>query len=428
MQQEQSLDKIQDILFAFNAITEKIVEYEEELEELLGAILDLTYPILNVSYASILLLDEEKTRFRGASSSGEAPFESDLYAILDISKLLNRSAPDLRNYMLTEIVADSVWPDVKAEDKRFLREVFCSTLLTGQTVIGIACIYGEDLRHGTLESREFSLWAGLASLAIEKSRLNNQVHEKLELKCEELKRAESQLIRSEKLNSLVDIAMNVAHVIRNPVTVIGGLSRRINKNIPSDDPIRKWSDIILSESSKLESIVKDFEAFFSIKEISFDLLDVNQVVEQAADDFDSRNQSNRGVVFERSLCSEPLICYVDTDLIDQCLLHLLTNALEASQNSIHIRLTTYREGNKAIIDVADSGRGISPKQMDHVFDPFYTTKGEGAGMGLTFVHFVITEHSGQVDISSKKDIGTLFRIRLPLQEVHPPSHVHGPGE
>jgi signal transduction histidine kinase len=110
------------------------------------------------------------------------------------------------------------------------------------------------------------------------------------------------------------------------------------------------------------------------------------------------------------------MCSVDPDLLGRCVIHLLTNARESSRNGVHITLGTSREGKDAIIDVIDSGKGMSTKEMNHVFDPFYTTKGDGAGMGLTFVHFVISEHSGQIDLRSMEGVGTRFRIRLPLIE------------
>ncbi len=415
MQSDKSTEKLQDILLAFNAITEKIVEHEEELEELLRAILVLAVPVFNVSYASILLLDEEKKQFHIVSTYGEPPFDSDLDTILDVSKLMKRPASTDQKHVLTEIIDDSERSRLKPEEKRFLGDVLCSPLVIQRKVTGVACIYGEHLHRGIFESNELSLWAGLASLAIEKSRLNNQIHKRLEITSDELRRTESQLIRSEKLNSLMEMAMSVAHVIRNPVTVIGGLSRRINRSLSKNDPRREWSEIILSEASRLESIVKEFERFFLINQISFQIEDVNRLVKQAADDFVSQYQTKKSLTLKRSLDSKPLMCHVDIDLFKRCLIHLLTNAYEASKDGIQITLTTYRADDEAIIEVADSGKGMSRKQMGDVFEPFYTTKGQGAGMGLTFVHFVITEHSGQVEISSEKDAGTRFRIRLPLE-------------
>jgi signal transduction histidine kinase len=92
----------------------------------------------------------------------------------------------------------------------------------------------------------------------------------------------------------------------------------------------------------------------------------------------------------------------------------LTNARESSSNGIHITLGTSREEEHAIIEVVDTGKGISKNEINHIFDPFYTTKREGVGMGLTFVHFVICEHGGEIDFTSKEGEGSRFRIQLPI--------------
>ena len=105
---------------------------------------------------------------------------------------------------------------------------------------------------------------------------------------------------------------------------------------------------------------------------------------------------------------------MDKDLFERCILHLLSNAREAADGVTHITIRAYREEGEAIIEVTDAGKGISPEDTNRVFDPFYSSKPYSAGMGLTFVHFVITEFSGKVDIKSDQVAGTSFRIRLPL--------------
>jgi len=415
MQLNKSSRHLRDVLLAFSAITERIVDHDKDLEKLLHGILGLTVSMPNVSYASILLLDEKQARFETVAACGDSPFTFDLNTVLDISKLVRcRGLPTGKRVLFDELVDDAEWSRLKPEEQLRAGKLNCSPSVVEKKVIGIACAYDEAFGRGTLESEEFSLWAKLASLAIEKSRLYNQMHRRLEITRQELELSQGQLIRSEKLSSLAEIAMSVGHSIRNPVTVIGGLSRRLHRNLPEDDSKRLWSEMILSEASCLESIVDEFERFFSINEISFQYEDVNRLVEEAADDFLCQCRGEPNPTLTRSLYDEALNCRVDPDLLIRCLTHLLVNAWEAARNGIHITLATSRTGRDAIIDVTDSGKGMSREEMDHVFDPFYSTKGHGAGMGLTFVHFVISEHSGQVEIRSEKDVGTRFRIRLPL--------------
>jgi signal transduction histidine kinase len=416
MNSDKSTHQLLNILRSFNAITERITECKENQEQLIQAILDLPMSMPNVSYASILLLDEKQSRFESTAVWGKSPFNSDLKEILDVSKLLkcNKFTND-KKMSFSELVDESKMLSMKPEHQQCLAKMIYSPLVTEQKVIGLACVYGQAYGRDILEAEEFSLWVKLASLAIEKSSLYNQIHKSFKLTGEELKRRESECIRSEKLRSLAEITLSVAHAIRNPVTVIGGLSSRLNRALPGNDPKRRWSEIILSETFRLESIVQEFERFFSINQISFHRMDVNQLVEEAVDDFLSQCEPDLNLTLKKRLCNEPLFCSVDPGLIVRCFIHLLVNAKEASKDSIHITLATSRKGKDAIIDVTDSGKGMSREEMDHVFDPFYSTKGYGAGIGLTFVHFVISEHSGQVELRSEKGVGTQFKIHLPLE-------------
>ena len=173
----------------------------------------------------------------------------------------------------------------------------------------------------------------------------------------------------------------MSHAIRNPVTVIGGLSRRLHRRLPRDDPKRAWSEIILSEASRLEGIVEEFKGFYSINQISFQTQDLNRLVEEAAEDFLSECKPRPGFTLERVLCNEPLMCSVDPDLLGRCIIHLLTNARESSRNGVHITLGTSKEGKEAIIDVIDTGKGMSTKEMNTLSIPSTPQKARGQAWG-----------------------------------------------
>lgn len=415
MQTEKTTPQFLEILHAFTSITERIAEYDQDLEPLLQAIIHLMVSMLDLSYASILLLDQNEKHFHPVSTYGVLPSDLDLEPFADISKLMRCPAEIGQTMMLAGLVNDAEWSRLKPEQQQDLSNLIFSPLVIQKKIRGVICMYDVGYEPGSLNSELFCLWANLASLAIERSNLYNQLHNQMGITREQLKRAKIQLIRSEKLSSLAEIVMSVAHTIRNPVTVIGALSRRIHEDLPDDDPKRRWSEMVVSEASRLESVVEEFKSFFSINQISLRSEDINRLVEETAEDFLSQCQDRHGVTLERSVWSESLMCRVDRELLTRSLRQLLTNSCEASTNGIHITLATYAEGGEAIIEVTDSGRGMSSEETNKVFDPFYTSKGEGAGMGLTFVHFVISEHSGKVELTSEEGVGTCFRIRLPLE-------------
>ena len=411
MQLEKSAAHLPDILRAFNLITEKITGHEQGLGKILPDILGQLVSMLNISYASVMLLDESNIRFLPVASHGDFPLAQDLAVILDISKLVRCKTVINHGVVFTDLVNDSAWDQLKPGDREPLGKTLCTPLRIHEKVIGVACIYGEDLEHGIRESAIFSLWANLMSLAIEKFGFHNYKDSVLE----ELKPIQSRLFQSKKLDSLVEIAMGVGHNIRNPVTIIGGLSRRMYGDLPEDDPRRQFFRIILTEVSRLENMVDEFNRFYAIKQISFQCMDINRIVDQAADYFVSQFNDKPDFTLKCRKWDEPLMCFVDPELLERSLIQLLSNARESDVKNVEITLATSRAGRHAFIDVTDSGKGMSPKEMDRIFDPFYTTKGEGMGMGLTFVHFVICEHSGQIDIRSEKGEGTRFRIIIPLE-------------
>lgn len=235
------------------------------------------------------------------------------------------------------------------------------------------------------------------------------------MQLEKSKPIQSRLFRSKKLDSLVEIAMSVGHNIRNPVTIIGGLSRRMYRDLPEDDPKRQFFQIILSEVSRLENIVDEFNRFFSIKQMSFQCMDINGLIDQVANFFVTQFNDKPDFTLKCRKWDAPLMCFIDPELLERSFIELLDNARESGGENLEITLATSRAGKHAFIDVIDSGKGLSRKEVNRIFDPFYTSKSEGIGMGLTFVHFVICEHSGQIDITSEKGAGTRFRIILPLE-------------
>lgn len=414
MQSNRSINKTLDNPHSFRSIIQKMIDLgnAKELDQLLQDILEQIVTSLNVSYASIMILDENRKKFHPVVTHDTLSFPHNPDDILDILKLLNCPTENSQMVAFTELVDDSKWKTLKTEEQDKLRKVICSPLLIQYKTMGVVCVCTEVLYPEKFENETFLLWSGLVSLAIEKYRHLNQRHRWQEIMGDEIKKNQSHLIRSEKLSSLAEIATSVGHVIRNPVTVIGGLCRRMYKDLPEDDPNIPRFRIILSEASRLESIVNEFNRFFSIKEISLEYIDINKIVNEAADSFLYQYHDKHDFVMKRQICDEHLMCRVDPDLFVRSLMHLLANARESNGSGIEITVSTSRTGRHAIIDVTDTGKGMSQKEMDHVFDPFYTTKGQGAGLGLTFVHFVICEHSGQIELTSEKGVGTTFRIIL----------------
>ena len=105
----------------------------------------------------------------------------------------------------------------------------------------------------------------------------------------------------------------------------------------------------------------------------------------------------------------------DSDQVHQVLLNLLLNALQAIDANGKVTVTVRPQGTMAVVDVAGNGRGIAPEHLPNIFRPFYTTKGEGTGLGLSLARRIVEDHQGRIDVTSTVGKGTTFAVRLPLQ-------------
>ena len=128
-----------------------------------------------------------------------------------------------------------------------------------------------------------------------------------------------------------------------------------------------------------------------------------------------------GVQSETDLPADPVRTVYDSRQIEQVLINLIQNAVQAMPNGGTLRISLTVKGDQALLQVADTGVGIGPESIGRVFDPFYTTKaeGEGTGLGLSVTYGIISQHGGEIWASSERDRGTTFSIRLPISEHAP---------
>jgi signal transduction histidine kinase len=273
--------------------------------------------MFHISYAAILLFGETQHQFDTVVTYGNLPIDLDLKLLTDATKLLSHPPLNNKKLLFNKLSNDNKWHKLNSEEKRCLKKIRYSPLVVQEKIIGVACLYGEAFDPAKIESQTLHLWANLASLVIQKFHRYSKIQKRLEITSQELKRAESQLIRSEKLSSLGEIAMSVAHVIRNPIAVIGGFSRRLHNKLPKNDPKRSLSEIIISEASRLECIVKEFKDFYSIDQISFQIEDINWLADKAVDEFLSGCGPRSEITIKKVLCKKPLMCSIDANLMER---------------------------------------------------------------------------------------------------------------
>jgi len=225
----------------------------------------------------------------------------------------------------------------------------------------------------------------------------------------------------DKMSSLGRVAAGIAHEIRNPLSGINIYLNTLEKIYDKRESLEKVKGIlekIQSASIKIETVVRRVMDFSKPSEPDFVLTDINKPIKEAVTLFEA-NLRKQGIEIEKALASDLPLCQVDPNLIEQAILNLIYNATEAMQNmgeGKKIKITSSIGKNCILVTVCDSGPGVSLAMKDQVFDPFYSTKISGTGIGLSITHRIVTDHGGSVDISESRWGGAEFRIELPIKK------------
>ncbi|MGC2477996.1 MAG: ATP-binding protein [Candidatus Sulfotelmatobacter sp.] len=249
----------------------------------------------------------------------------------------------------------------------------------------------------------------------------NQMVVQLRESHEEIERLHrTQMSRAEHLATLGEMATGLAHEIRNPLAGIAGVIEIIGRDLPSSSPARAVVKDVRQEIARINQIVTDLLQTARPHPPRVRKSDLNVTVEHAV--MLGRQQALAKNI-EINLHKDPSLPEVehDSDQIHQVLLNLLLNALQAIDQRGKIDVTLSRTGSTATVEVTDTGRGIAPDHLPNIFRPFYTTKGEGTGLGLSLARRIIEDHQGRIDVTSTVGKGTTFSVILPVQRATVPA-------
>ncbi|MBI4414218.1 MAG: GAF domain-containing protein [candidate division NC10 bacterium] len=253
------------------------------------------------------------------------------------------------------------------------------------------------------------LVAAQAGLAVEHALLV----ERLEGVSREVQQTHHQLVRQERLVVLGEMAANMVHEIRNPLTAIGGFARRLRRRLGPQHPERATVEVIAREVDRLERITRDVLGLARGLTPSPAAVDLGEVVEDCLLLFPDSLARQR-VTVVREFAPEPVRAWADLAQLKQVVLNLLYNALEAMPHGGTLTLRTGGEPGWASLTVADTGPGIPPAIRESIFDPFFTTKPEGTGLGLTLAHRLVQAHGGRLEVESHPGQGSAFWVWLPV--------------
>jgi two-component system, sporulation sensor kinase E len=318
--------------------------------------------------------------------------------------LFNKSAERLLPFAFEDMLEKTVWEAVKDRE--------------------IAASFKDALeRQEKLTDKEFTLENGqtrilavsLLPLVRDGTIQGNLIHVE---DVTEKRSKEVRLRRAESLASLTNLAAGVAHEIKNPLGSIGIHLQLIQKKLgvkPKIDAkkLGQHLDVIGEEVDRLNRIVVDF--LFAVKPMDtrFEDGNINLVIQELLD-FVRPELDQAGVKIDSDLSSSIPLLRIDARYIKQALLNLIKNAVSAMPEGGTLTVRTLRMGEDVEIRVTDTGTGIPDKIMDKIFEPYFTTKPFGTGLGLTIVFKIIKEHFGDISVQSRPGAGATFTLSLPI--------------
>ncbi|HWS14907.1 MAG TPA: GAF domain-containing protein [Candidatus Methylomirabilis sp.] len=280
-------------------------------------------------------------------------------------------------------------------------------------------IYVDNLFQGRTISDEdiqvLTMFASNACLAMESASL----YESLESALDTVRTTQDRLVQSEKLMALGEMAAKIAHEIKNPLTAIGGFARRIASPPAGGGahPVERYAQVILKEVERLERIVNETLYFSREMVPAFRIVNLNgeihDVLSMFREEFDEARIST--VI---DLSPDLPSISADPDQIRQVVWNLVSNAIQALGGSGILTVATHladpAEGLGVVLEVSDTGGGISHDVVHNIFNPFFTTKAKGTGLGLPIVHAIVEKHGGTIHLDNREGVGVAFSVFLPL--------------
>ena len=368
--------------------------------------------LMRAKMCSLMLLDETRQwlDLRASHGAGAAYIKKPRLSVEE--SLLGIVARRKKPIQVENVQTSSRYQNVEVARKEGLVSLLGVPLLFGGEAIGALSIYTSGLYHFSNEEiKILSALAELSAIAIEKARLYERIVD-----------VEEQLRQNEKLSVIGLLAAEVAHEIRNPLTVMKMLYHSLDLKFPAGDPRAKDAAIMGQKMDHLNKIVQQILDFTRVAEPHLTEVNLNQLIDDLG--LLTRHKLvQQNVKLIRKLQPDMPLVTADATQLEQAFLNLTLNAVEAMPSGGELTVSTQviraaRSGGalarQIVIEFADTGQGMTEAQQRQVFKSVLnTTKKRGTGLGLAIVKRVVEIHHGQIEVSSRRGKGTAFRIILP---------------
>ncbi|SFH79004.1 Signal transduction histidine kinase [Tindallia magadiensis] len=244
-----------------------------------------------------------------------------------------------------------------------------------------------------------------------------RVNQNLQSASAEADHIRKKLIISEKLAAMGRVTSGIAHEIGNPLASISSMCQILERpNLPAEKR-QEYVEKIKQDTDRIDGIIKEFLYFSGNKPLENHPLDINEVVKKSIQTIPEKRKNTRVTIYEDYATNLPRISG-DATKLEMVFANIFLNAFQVIEAEGSIFVRTMKKQSSVQISIRDTGRGIEDKDIDHIFDPFYTTKpvGKGSGLGLYICQQIVEAHQGSIKVKTEEQAGTEFMIRLPIEK------------
>jgi signal transduction histidine kinase len=230
---------------------------------------------------------------------------------------------------------------------------------------------------------------------------------------ERLREMELLLLQNERLAALGEMNARMSRELRNPLSAIGGLARRIARNLPPKNPNREPADLIVKEIQRLEGLLTEYLKMARLSRLRKVATDLNSVVRESLDLLRSQIHE-AGILLEESYSPSLPELLLDVDKVRKVVINILTNAMESVEEGDTIHLETYLSEGKAWLEVANTGERIPGEVLDRLFYSFTKGKSGGTSLGMAVSQQIIKDHGGEIRVRSDDNWSVVFTLAFPI--------------
>ena len=229
----------------------------------------------------------------------------------------------------------------------------------------------------------------------------------------EVRRLEAEVRRREKLAAVGNLAAGVAHELRNPLSSIKGYATYFGGRFPEGSADREAAQVMVKEVERLNRAIGDLIGLSRPTDIRPRMTGMRRLIGDTLR-LIGQDAANHKVAIRFDAPEVLPDVAIDPDRMRQVILNLCLNGLEAMPDGGELFLSLHPEPDALRLEIRDTGVGIAPDALPHIFDPYFTTKGQGTGLGLATVHKIMEAHGGSISVTSEPGQGAVFRLLLPL--------------